>query len=300
MKVRHPGIEATIRADFKAAAVGRFMARAIVPGANVAEVIAEARDRFLEECDYALEAQRQIRFFEIFDGHDSITIPRVHLDWCGPRVLTTTFHSGVGLETFLDHSGSSEVRERASRGLYEFYVGTLYRHGLFNADPHPGNVLFASDGRVTVLDHGCAREFDPRTVSALASLSRAVRRDDARAIQEALRNIGMPRPAADFDVTRSLLRGFYEPLLASGRHVVAADRAVALGETVKLKRTLLRMRLPGKLMFLFRIRFGLYAVLARIGAELDWAALEDEVTAQLVDLDSPLSTLDKAPSARLD
>jgi hypothetical protein len=54
-----------------------------------------------------------------------------------------------------------------------------------------------------------------------------------------------------------------------------------MGETVKLKRTLMRMRLPGKLMFLFRIRFGFYAVLARIGAELDWAALEDELAGDL-------------------
>lgn len=99
-------------------------------------------------------------------------------------------------------------------------------------------------------------------------------------MREALGDIGMPKPAIDFDVTRNLLRGFYEPLLTPGRHVVATDRAVVLGETVKLKRTLLRMRLPGKLMFLFRIRFGLYAVLARIGAELDWAALEDELTGQ--------------------
>ena len=113
VKVRHPGIEAAIRADLKTAAIGRFLARAVVPGANVAEVIAEARERFLEDCDYALEAQRQSRFFEIFHGHHSITIPRVHLDWCGSHVLTTTFHAGAGLETFLDHSGSSEVRDLA-------------------------------------------------------------------------------------------------------------------------------------------------------------------------------------------
>lgn len=30
-------------------------------------------------------------------------------------------------------------------------------------------------------------------------------------------------------------------------------------------------------MFLFRIRFGLYAVLARIGAKIGWPALEDEL-----------------------
>lgn len=100
-------------------------------------------------------------------------------------------------------------------------------------------------------------------------------------IQAALGAIGMPRPAADFDVTRGLLRGFFAPLLTPGRHAIAADRAVAMAETVKLKRKLMKLRLPGKLMFLFRIRFGLYAVLSRIGAELDWSALADEVAGDL-------------------
>jgi predicted unusual protein kinase regulating ubiquinone biosynthesis (AarF/ABC1/UbiB family) len=281
VKVRHPGIDTAIRADFKAAAIGKVMARAFAPGVDIAEIIGEAQARFLEECDYALEARRQARFVELFAGHESIAIPAVHLDWSGPRVLTTSWREGATLEAFLQFQPPSEARERAARSLYEFYVGTLYRHGLFNADPHPGNLLFSPDGNVTILDHGCVREFDRETVAGLVRLSRAVRADDERRIQAALDAIGMPRPAADFDVTRGLLRGFFAPLLTPGRHAIPADRAVAMGQTVKLKRKLMKMRLPGKLMFLFRIRFGLYAVLSRIGAELDWAALEDELVGDL-------------------
>jgi predicted unusual protein kinase regulating ubiquinone biosynthesis (AarF/ABC1/UbiB family) len=277
VKVRHPGIEEAIRADFRSAAIGKILARTVAPGVNVAEVIDEAQARFLEECDYTLEARRQQCFFGLYTGHKAIRIPAVHPAWCGPRVLTTTWHDGAGLEAFLAAPATREARERAARSLYEFYVGTLYRHRLFNADPHPGNVLFAPDGSVTILDHGCVREFERETVLSLIALSRAVRGDDAVRIQAALGAIGMPKPARDFDVTRGLLRSFFSPLLTPGPHAVAADRPMAMGETVKLKRTLARMRLPGKLMFLFRIRFGLYAVLARIGAELDWAALEDEL-----------------------
>jgi hypothetical protein len=75
-----------------------------------------------------------------------------------------------------------------------------------------------------------------------------------------------------------MLRGFYAPLLRSGRHSVTPDQAVAMADVVRLKKSLLRMRLPGNLMFLFRIRIGLYAVLARMRAKLDWVALEDELT----------------------
>jgi predicted unusual protein kinase regulating ubiquinone biosynthesis (AarF/ABC1/UbiB family) len=197
-------------------------------------------------------------------------------------VLTTSWREGAGLEDFLQSQPSSRARERAARALYEFYVGTLYRHGLFNPDPHPGNLLFSPEGTVTILDHGCVREFDRDTVAGLIRLSRAVRADDESRIQAALSAIGMPGPAVEFQVTRGLLRGFFDPLLTPGRHAVPADRAVAMGETVKLKRKLLRLRLPGKLMFLFRIRFGLYAVLSRLGAELDWASLEDELAGDMV------------------
>jgi predicted unusual protein kinase regulating ubiquinone biosynthesis (AarF/ABC1/UbiB family) len=277
VKVRHPGIDAAIRADFKTAALGKVLARVIAPGVDVAEMMKEAEDRFLEECDYALEARRQALFAELYRGHTSITIPAVHLPWSSARVLTSTWQDGQDFETFLRSEPDMDTKERASRALYEFYVGTLYRHGVFNADPHPGNVLFARDGHVTILDHGCVREFDPSTVEALVHLSHAVRADEPSATQEALRDLGMPTPEKDYDVTRTMLRGFYAPLLEPGRHAILADGAVSIGQTVKLKKTVMRMRLPGRLLFLFRIRFGLYAVLARIGASLDWAALDDEL-----------------------
>jgi hypothetical protein len=64
--------------------------------------------------------------------------------------------------------GDPAGRNQAGRAPYDFYVGTLYRNRLFNADPHPGNLLFHAGGAVTILDYGCVREFDPRAVAALA------------------------------------------------------------------------------------------------------------------------------------
>jgi predicted unusual protein kinase regulating ubiquinone biosynthesis (AarF/ABC1/UbiB family) len=277
VKVRHPGVEQAIRADFKTAAIGTMFARLTAPGTNLDEVLAEAKARFLEECDYALEARRQARFSQLYADHPFITIPKVHPDVCGPRVLTSTWHDGMGLDAFLEAAPFQAERVRASRALYEFYIGTLYRDGLFNADPHPGNLSFAPDGKVTVFDHGCVREFDRPFVAGLVRLSRAVARDDTADTQAALSAIGMSHPAQDFDLTRFLLRGFYAPLLASGRQKVTAEHAISLRQVAKMRKSLLRIRLPGKLAFLFRIRIGLHAVLARIGGRLDWQELEAEL-----------------------
>jgi len=40
-----------------------------------------------------------------------------------------------------------------TRILNEFYIGALFRHQIYNCDPHPGNYLFLDHGRICMLDH---------------------------------------------------------------------------------------------------------------------------------------------------
>lgn len=279
VKVRHPGIGDAIRSDFKAAGMGAWLTHLLAPGADVGTLIAEAKEAFLEECDYRLEASRQHRFAEIYADHPDIEIPAVFSTWSTERVLTMAWHEGESLDAFLARDPSVEERLRASRALYVFYVGTLYRHGIFNADPHPGNLLFRPGGRLTILDHGCVREFEPKDVAAIAALSRAVRADDEAAMRSALVALGAKDPGAGerFAPTRALLRGFYAPLLASGPHRVSSEMPASMKELISSKRSILKLRMPGKLLFLFRIRFGLYALLSRLGAEIDLRGLEEEL-----------------------
>jgi hypothetical protein len=46
---------------------------------------------------------------------------------------------------------------------------------------------------------------------------------------------------------------------------------------MKDKLAVARMRLPAKLLFLFRIRFGLHSEVTRMNAVADWAALEERL-----------------------
>ena len=47
-----------------------------------------------------------------------------------------------------------QERDRFGRALFDLYIGTLFRHGLYNCDPHPGNYLFCSDGTLAALNYG--------------------------------------------------------------------------------------------------------------------------------------------------
>lgn len=289
VKVRHPGIRDALRADFGAASIGPVFARVLAPGAgsSVSDAVAEAREAMLEECDFLLEARRQTTFGGWFKGHHTIRIPSIEQAWCADAVLASRWAPGLSLDDWLALDPPQGARDRVGAALFELYFGTLYRRGAFHADPHPGNYAFAEDGGLTVYDFGCVRAFDAATVGALARLVVAVRRDDPDAIAAAFTALGgaSPGDAASRETLRALLRGFFAPLCVAGPHRVEAGAGLDSKTLFADKKALMKLAVPGKLLFLFRIRFGLYAVLARIGAVADWAAMETAWAAETGVLD---------------
>lgn len=278
VKVQHAGIEAAIESDFKAARLGSSVATSLfaVSGGSVAAFVDEARSAIIEECDYEKEAARQAEFGRIFADDSDIVIPSVVSEWCARRVLTTCWRPGQGLETWLATSPPAAIRNRLGEALFRFYVGTLYRRGLFHADPHPGNYGFRDDGRVVIYDFGCVRQFDAHTVQAFAALVSAVRADDHASISDALSALGARSHRTLNSQARTLLRGFFGPLLVPGVRRIRSDEGFEARQMMQDKRAILQLELSGRLLFLFRLRFGLYAVLSRIEAEVDWASLESQ------------------------
>ena len=289
VKVRHAGIEAALASDFKAASLGSSIATSLfgVAGGAVKSFVDEARTALLEECDYQLEATRQEAFARLFESDRDILVPPVVVEWCGSGVLTTGWRPGRPLEDWLRTEPTASARDRLGEALFRFYVGTLYEHGLFHADPHPGNYGLCDDGRIVIYDFGCVRQFDTKTVRAFAELVTAVRSDDGDATAGALHALGAePRPTMNAHL-RKLLRGFFGPLLVPGRQRIKPDEGIEARQVMQDKRAIMRLSLPGKLLFLFRLRFGLYAVLSRIGAVANWAGLESMWAKDALDRNRP-------------
>lgn len=277
VKVRHPGIEDALRADFRGARVGKSMVKLLVPGADVSELIDEAEETILGECDYEREARNQARFAALYVNDADIVVPRVFSEYSSRRVLVTAWHDGAPFESFLNEARVTAVA-RAGRTLFRFYVGTFYERGFFNADPHPGNMLFHDDGRVVFLDYGCVRDFRREVIVAMARLSEAVRANDEQGILAAFAALGArfegKRAQEERTAALHLARAFFSPLLEPGVRKIEVGFANALGAILEHKRALMRLHLPGELLFLVRIRFGAYSVLSRMGAALDWRELE--------------------------
>lgn len=275
VKVQYPEIEDAIRNDFRTADAAIRIVKSLAPG--VETFVDEARERLLEECDYRLEASWQQRFSTLYAGHPVLRVPGVLLDFTGRRVLTTRFQEGIRFDDWLAGDPPQAERNRLGEALYELYLGSLYRYGLFNADPHPGNYLFAPDGALVVLDYGCVRAFSEADVRALAALRSAVRAGDETRIKDALEALGAPPYGAkEVEPARALLRAFFGPTLDDHQTRIEIASNTKMRSILADKKTFMRLRLPGKLLFLFRIKFGLHAVLGRMAAEANWFRLEQQ------------------------
>jgi predicted unusual protein kinase regulating ubiquinone biosynthesis (AarF/ABC1/UbiB family) len=284
VKVQYPEIERAIEADFGPTAVARRVIPLIYPHAKADAFIDEARARFLEECDYLHEARLQARFATLFAQHPALRVPAVHRALCSRHVLVTTFMAGAGFDAFLATDPDAATRDRIGVALFEFYVGTLFRHGLYNCDPHPGNYLFASDGAVVMLDYGCTREFDAAYVEKLARLTRAVHADTQGALHASFVELGMVQPGRkyDFATARDLVRAFYGPMLENRVQHIDLGAAMSMRRVIDGKRELMKLGIPGEFLFLFRIRFGLMSVLAALGARANWYELEESFVAAAI------------------
>lgn len=274
VKVQHPEVEAAIRADLKSASViGRMKALAL-PGQDIAGLGRELEERFLEECDYRLEAERQAWFGDVFRADDVILVPEVHGRWCTKRVLVTTFQGGTGFDAFVATAPSQAQRDRYGDALFRFYLGTLYEKGVFNADPHPGNYLVADDGSLVMLDYGCVRRFEPEWLEHLKALLRAVLGEAGDAeLRAACEAVGIVHPKRfDAGRIREFLRYLYAPALHQGPFRITHEYASQAIARIGNPRNARDMRMPRELLFLTRVNIGLMSIFAELGAELDWRA----------------------------
>ena len=77
VKVQYPGVAETMTADLDNVALIRRMLRMVAPNQDVEALVAELKDRIIEELDYRREAGNQQHMAAYYDGHPTIHVPGI-------------------------------------------------------------------------------------------------------------------------------------------------------------------------------------------------------------------------------
>lgn len=177
---------------------------------DLPSVVAEVKENLLRELDFRHEARNQRYFNALNPAPDRVFAPEVIDDLSDECVLVMERISGV---TVADARLSpAEAARIASNGAVSLIHQVLIA-GFFHADPHAGNVLVTSDGRLCFLDWGMAGNLTKRLRLGLADLFLAAVHQDAERIVQIAADLGSPGGRADLramerDVTLALREDF--------------------------------------------------------------------------------------------
>lgn len=279
VKVQHPGIVQALESDLaNASLLERLLGTGALQNFHARQLLAEARTRFREELDYQREAGHQERFRRLHQRDDRIVVPAVIPTHSSTRVLTTALVPGASFEEAC--TATTNERRRFAATLWRFVFRSALVGGWFNADPHPGNYLFQGDGRVAFVDFGCVQAFSPPRHLAAVDVHRAALERDEGAFEQGALAFLEPRPGRHAELAVAFKRRCFEPIFDSPYRIT---RPYVQSLVRELRRSALEARtlrpdevspLPEGVLFLNRLQFGFYSVLARLDAVVDFAGIE--------------------------
>jgi predicted unusual protein kinase regulating ubiquinone biosynthesis (AarF/ABC1/UbiB family) len=278
VKVQHPGIARAVESDLaNASLLESFVGTLGGKRFETRQMLEVIQTRFREELDYVREAENVRAFARLHAGDPTVRVPDVVGDRSSARVLTTAMARGASFEEACEAPEADRVLW--ARTMWRFvFKGTLVG-GMLNADPHPGNYVFHDGGCVTFLDHGCVQPMGERQAHARTAHRAALARDE-NAFASAIVTMVGARPGPLADVAVRYTRSCFEPLFGSPYRVTksyAASLVGGMGEMATLARKVPKEQffpMPPEMIFVNRLQFGFYSVLARLDVEVDYAAVE--------------------------
>ncbi len=283
VKVQYPGVDEAIRTDLANVDALFGAAGFVFSGLDPASLVAELKERLVEELDYAKEADNQRLFVDYYRDHPFIRIPAVVDELSTARVLTTELAPGARWDELL--TWSQEERDLAAEAIFRFVFRSLYRLHAFNGDPHPGNYLFEPGGRVTFLDFGLVKRFTPDEVGLFhALIDSFVLRHHLGDFRRAVEGAGLlrPDPALSDEQVGEWMGHFYEFVMEDRETTITADYA---SQTVRQMfdvsgphaEIIKAANVPPSFVIIQRINLGLYAVLGELEATANWRRVADEL-----------------------
>ncbi|KAJ8600957.1 hypothetical protein CTAYLR_006314 [Chrysophaeum taylorii] len=178
---------------------------------DIVALLDEFASRFYDELDYNIECANGERV-----ARDMRKLPRVVIPKNYPRLTTRRVHVAEWVEgEKLSQSKADDVQDLVNLGVVT-YLTQLLDTGFFHADPHPGNMLRAPDGRLVILDFGLMTEITPsQKYGMIEAISHLIHRDYDRIGQD-FKELDFIPPDADVEPIVPALSRVFDAALSGG------------------------------------------------------------------------------------
>ncbi len=178
LKIKYADIETKLAIDMVLFRIAVRLFNVFLPRIRLAPIYEEVRRALTTELDYEQEARFTRIIHANFEGHEGVVIPRVIDELTTRDVICTTWFSGTKItDPSILESGEIDRAALLER-LLSTWIQMMYVDGVFQSDPHPGNLLVrVQDGEpiLCVVDFGqvkiLPRAFHQKLVSSVMAFA---------------------------------------------------------------------------------------------------------------------------------
>jgi predicted unusual protein kinase regulating ubiquinone biosynthesis (AarF/ABC1/UbiB family) len=157
VKIQYPGVADSISSDL--ALVKPFAVRMFnIKGKDSDKYFKEVEDKLLEETDYTLELKQSLEVSDWCKNIDNLRFPNYFPQLSSEKILTMEWIEGEHLSEFAAHNTDRAKGDAIGQALWDFYMYQMHHLKQVHADPHPGNFLIDTNGKLVAIDFGCIKQ----------------------------------------------------------------------------------------------------------------------------------------------
>ena len=201
VKVQRPGIQRMIETDLDILSEWARISEKKIKWAkqyHLRDAVDELSKALLRELNYLDEA-RNAEVMKSNNNLPYVYIPNIFWDFTTKLVLTMEYVQGISLSnlTYLDENGID--RNQLAHRLATAIFTQIIEYGFFHADPHPGNLMLLSDGRLAFLDFGMVGKLPNHLKRCFVSFVIALRNQSSKGVIRAISHMGVMPENVDYD-----------------------------------------------------------------------------------------------------
>jgi ubiquinone biosynthesis protein len=230
IKVLRPGIENAFRKDIDAFYLAANIIELLSPKSRrlrPLEVIEHFDSVVRGELDLRLEASAASEFAANTEGDELLSIPRIHWETSGQRVMTLDWIDGIPLADLKALKKSKIDMEELSTRILSMFLRHALRDGFFHGDMHQGNLKINANGELAIFDFGIMGRIDEYTRRVYAEILMGFIKKDYHRVAEVHFEAGYISPDHDVELFAQALRSVGEPIFGQNAENISMAKLLS-------------------------------------------------------------------------
>ena len=190
VKILYPGIESLVEKDLKTVLFVMKRINRYLVTFDYKQIHSEVKTIITREMDLFEEAKSIEKMAAYFSAEPSYVFPKVFHDYTTKGILVTKFIEGVKISETKSVTRKNSKKSRPLDLLVRAYILMIFQYKFFHADPHSGNLIYTTDGKLCFIDFGAVSEVNDITAISLKKIISSAMSKDYYGVVEGMEEMG--------------------------------------------------------------------------------------------------------------